>query len=45
MRARTYTIPPTLRYRLSRMVERLTGDLVIPREELHLLHERVHLRR
>jgi FkbM family methyltransferase len=43
VRARTYTIPPTLRYRLSRIFERLTGDLVIPREELHLVHERVHL--
>ena len=41
MQARTYTIPPTLKYRLSRIFERLTGDLVIPREELHLVHERV----
>jgi FkbM family methyltransferase len=40
-----YTISPALRYRLSRMFERLTGDLVIPCEELHLVHERVHLRR
>ena len=45
MRARAYAIPPTLRHRLSRMFERLTGNLVIPREELHLVHERVQLRR
>jgi len=40
-----YTIPSSLKRRLSRMFERLSGDLVIPREELHLVHERVHLRR
>ena len=45
MRARAYTIPPTLKRRLSRMFERLSGDLVVPCEELHLVHERAHLRR
>ena len=45
MRAWAYAISPTLRRRLSRMFERFTGDLVIPCEELHLVHERVHLRR
>ena len=34
-----------LKRRLGRMFERLSGDLVIPYEELHLVHERVHLRR
>jgi len=39
------TIPSSLKRRLSRMFERLTGNLVIPCDELHLVHERVHLRR
>jgi FkbM family methyltransferase len=45
VRARAYTIPPMLKRCLGRMFERLSGDLVIPYEELHLVHERVHLRR
>jgi hypothetical protein len=43
--AKGCTIPSSLRRRLSRMFERLTGNLVIPCEELHPVHERVHLRR
>jgi FkbM family methyltransferase len=45
VRATAYAIPPTLKRRLSRMFERLSGDLVVPCEELHLVHERAHLRR
>jgi hypothetical protein len=43
--AKGCTIPLSLKRRLSRRFERLTGNLVIPCEELHLVHERVHLRR
>lgn len=36
---------PTLKRRLAKLIERVSGNLVIPPYELHLMHERVHLRR
>lgn len=36
---------PTLKRRLAKLIERVSGNLVIPPNELYLMHERVHLRR
>lgn len=35
----------TFKRRLANLIEQASGNLVIPPDELHLMHERVHLRR
>lgn len=35
---------PTFKRRLANLIERVSGNFVIPPKEFHLMHERVHLR-
>jgi FkbM family methyltransferase len=36
---------PTFKRRIANLIERVSGNLVIPPNEFHLMHERVHLRK